>query len=165
MNMILNIAIYQTIWFLCVLGGNRGAAISFIFLLLHLLLTPTFRNDLKMMIILLIMGLMIDTPLQLIGFFSFSGHSLPVPLWLATIWLALATLVNHSLAWLKNRSLLSALFGALGGPLAYWAGVRLGAATFNFPLLPSLAILAIVWALLWPTIMYISKRLYPELSR
>jgi hypothetical protein len=47
-------------------------------------------------------------------------------------------------------------FGALGGPLAYWAGVRLGAASFTWSLLSSLGILAIVWALLWPEVMHFS---------
>ena len=54
--------------------------------------------------------------------------------------------------------LLSALFGALGGPLAYWAGVRLGASTFHWPLLSSLALLAVVWAFLWTGVMAVAAR-------
>jgi hypothetical protein len=45
--------------------------------------------------------------------------------------------------------LLSMLFGACGGPPAYWVGVRLGAATFHWALPSSLMLLAAVWALLW----------------
>jgi hypothetical protein len=52
--------------------------------------------------------------------------------------------------------------GALGGPLAYWAGVRLDAATFNWPLLPSLLLLAIVWGALMPGVMHLSRRLASE---
>jgi hypothetical protein len=54
--------------------------------------------------------------------------------------------------------LLSALFGAFGGPLAYWAGVRLGAAAFHWPLLSSLMLLAVVWAFLWAGVMAVATR-------
>lgn len=64
----------------------------------------------------------------------------------------------HSLAWMKKQILLSTLFGALGGPLAYWAGVRLGAATFHWPLLSSLALLAVAWAFLWTGVMAVAAR-------
>ena len=40
--------------------------------------------------------------------------------------------------------LVSALFGAFGGLLAYWAGVCLGAATFHWSLPSSLVFLTVV---------------------
>jgi hypothetical protein len=100
--------------------------------------------------------------LRAAGFISFDSTFAPIPLWLMGVWLTFAILPNHSLAWLKNRLRLSALLGALGGPLAYWAGVRLDAATFNWPLLPSLLLLAIVWAALMPGVMHLSSRLAPK---
>jgi hypothetical protein len=63
---------------------------------------------------------------------------------------------------MKKRPFLSGFFGALGGPLAYWAGVRLGAASFNWPLLQSIITLAVVWALLWPLVMLFSNFILPE---
>ena len=78
------------------------------------------------------------------------------------VWTTFATLPNHSLAWHKKRLGLAALLGAVGGPLAYWAGVRLGAATFNWPLLPSLLLLAAIWGILMPGVMRLSSRLAPE---
>jgi hypothetical protein len=59
---------------------------------------------------------------------------------------------------MKKQILLSVLLGALGGPLAYWAGVRLGAATFHWPILSSLALLAVIWALLWTGVMAVAAR-------
>lgn len=154
MNIIVNVVTYQAVWFLCVLGETRGALVGLLLLGLHLFFSPIRMLDLKMMGILLVVGLGIDGILHALGFFSFNVAARPIPFWLLVIWLALAILPHHSLAWLKSRFLLSAFFGALGGPLAYWAGVRLGAAYFNWSLLASLGTLAIIWAFLWPAVMF-----------
>jgi hypothetical protein len=160
-NPVLNIALYQAIWFACVLMGTAGALGSLVPLALHLWLSRRRRADLQMMGILLVAGLVIDGSLQLSGFFRFTAAALPIPLWLAVIWLALATLPHHSLGWMKGRPLLSAALGAIGGPLAYWAGVRLDAAAFSWPLLPSLLLLAVIWAMLWPAVMFFAGKLSP----
>jgi hypothetical protein len=157
-NPLVNLAINQSIWFLCVLGGNAGALFALPLLVLNILLSPHKRADRQMMGLLLLSGILIDGILQAIGFFSFTSAGVPIPLWLAVIWVALAALPHHSLAWMKKRMVLSALFGALGGPLAYWAGVRLGAATFHWPLISSLALLAVVWAFLWTGVMAVAAR-------
>lgn len=158
MNAFVNVGINQAIWFLCVLGGNAGVVFALPFLILNFLLSPHRRADLQMAGLLLATGVCIDGVLLASGFFSFTTTGFPIPLWLAVIWLALAALPHHSLAWMQKRRLLSVIFGALGGPLAYWAGVRLGAATFHWPLLPSLAVMAGIWALLWPVIMAVAAR-------
>jgi Protein of unknown function (DUF2878) len=154
MHPLVNIVINQIIWFLCVLGGNGGVPFALPLLVANVLLSHHRQADLQMMGMLLAAGVCIDGALQATGFFSFRHGGVPIPLWLAVIWLALAALPHHSLKWMKGRPLLSVLFGALGGPLAYWAGVRLGAAAFHWPLLPSLALLAAIWAVLWVGVMY-----------
>ena len=156
MNWLVNLLIYNLIWLICVLGGNSLAWLGLILVAGHFLVSPSRRRDALLATVMLVIGVIVDGTLVGIGFFSFIPDQFPIPLWLATIWLALATLPNHSLSWMKARPLLSALFGALGGPLAYWGGVRLGAATLNWPLLESLLLLAVVWGLLWPLIMLLS---------
>ncbi len=158
MNPLANIAINQAIWFLCVLWGSGGVPFALALLLLGLLLSPRRTADLQLMVFMLGVGLCLDGTLQALGFFTFREAQTPIPLWLATVWAALALLPHHSLQWMKGRPLLAALFGGIGGPLAYWAGVRLGAASFTLPLLPSLAILAVLWAVLWPAVMAVARR-------
>ena len=158
MNPFINVGINQIIWFLCVLWGNAGALFALPLLVVNIVLSRHKRADLQMIGVLLLAGALIDGTLQAIGFFSFTSTGFPIPLWLAVVWGALAALPHHSLAWMKKRMLLSGLFGALGGPLAYWAGVRLGAATFHWPLLSSLALLAVVWAFLWTGVMAVAAR-------
>jgi hypothetical protein len=161
MNWLVNLAIYQAAWFACVLGGDAWAWIAPVLLAVHLYLSPCRRADLLLAGVLLLVGLAIDGALRAIGFISFNSRFAPIPLWLMGVWLTFAILPNHSLAWLKYRLRLSAILGAFGGPLAYWAGVRLDAASFNWPLLPSLLLLAIVWAALMPGVMRLSSRLAP----
>jgi len=153
MRLLVNALLYQSIWLLCILAGDKGAIAGIFVLLLHLAITDRRMDDLKMMAFLLFIGLLVDGTLHQVGFFTFTISGFPIPFWLMVIWLGLAITPHHSLAWLKNRPLLSLLFGALGGPLAYWAGVRLGAASFNLQPLYSLFVLALVWGILWPAVM------------
>ena len=162
MSLAVNVLIYQIVWFLCVFKGDGGALISLGLLVGHLLWSPLRQADLKMMLMLLLVGLFIDGAIRYGGLVSYRVDGVPIPFWLAVIWLALAILPNHSLRWLKGRPLLSSLFAAVGGPLAYWAGVKAGSATFNVTLFGSLALLAIVWALFWPLAMTIANRLAPK---
>jgi hypothetical protein len=162
MNIFINFIIYQLVWFLCVFEENWGALAALFLLAGHLLLSPIRREDLKMMGVLLIIGVVVDGALHTTGYISYNVAAFPIPFWLAVIWLALATLPHHSLKWLKNRPLLSAFFGLIGGPLAYWAGVKVGAASFNWPLLSSLALLGVIWAFLWPMVMYLAGRALPR---
>lgn len=131
-------------------------------ILLHLLLSSCRKEDILLMALLLTVGGTVDGLLNVLHFFTFTVDTLPIPLWLAVLWIGLATLPHHSLAWMKNRPLLSALFGAVGGPLAYLAGVRFDAAMFNLPTSLSLSILAVIWAVLWPAVMYAAQKIKPE---
>jgi hypothetical protein len=156
MKIIANAAVYQLSWFLAVLGGNMGAWLAIGMLLLHLAFSSVRMADIQMMLLLLCTGLVVDGTLHQIGFISFKETGFPIPFWLVVIWLALAITPHHCLSWLKNRPFLSAVFGALGGPIAYWAGTRLGAATFAWSLPLSIGTLAVIWAALWPAVMYFS---------
>ena len=50
------------------------------------------------------------------------------PPWIAALWLGFATMPRFSLGWLKRQpTWLTVGFGAVGGPLAFFAGTRLGA--------------------------------------
>ena len=161
MSLLINVLIYQAAWFLCVFFGTAGAYVSLALLAAHLLFSRHRREDLKMMAVLLAIGLVVDGAIRYAGYISYRVDGVPIPFWLAVVWLALAILPHHSLRWLKGKPLLSSLFAAIGGPLAYWAGVRVGAAEFGAPLLQSIGLLAVVWALLWPGVMVIANRILP----
>ena len=53
--------------------------------------------------------------------------------------------------------LLAALFGAIGGPLAFFAGERLDAVVFP-QTAPAIVVLAVGWAAMFPLLMWLSQR-------
>ncbi|MCG8456753.1 MAG: DUF2878 domain-containing protein, partial [Holophagales bacterium] len=71
--------------------------------------------------------------------------------WITALWLHFGSQRETLLQLAYRFPGLAALFGAVGGPLAYWAGVRLGAASFH-PQHPEwvLLSLALVWSLAMP---------------
>ena len=53
------------------------------------------------------------------------------------------------------------LLGAIGGPMSYYAGQRLGAVQFGFGLWPTLALLAVIWAGLFPALQWLTGKQTP----
>ncbi|EKE76719.1 DUF2878 domain-containing protein [Gallaecimonas xiamenensis] len=159
MHWLLNLALFQLAWLGAVLWQSPWPALGL--LALHLLLSPRRQADARLMVAFLLVGLIVDGGLGAAGFLVFEASPYVIPTWLMALWAALAMLPNHSLAWLKYRPWLSALLGAIGGAFAYWGGVRLGAAQFGWPLVQSLATLALVWGGLWPLLMLQSRRWCP----
>ncbi len=88
-----------------------------------------------------------------------SGTLVPgiAPYWIVAMWLLFATTLNVSMRWLRRHMLVAALAGAIGGPLAFWAGASAGAVTFPEPLV-SLAAIGIGWAVLLPLLVQLAVR-------
>ena len=63
-----------------------------------------------------------------------------------------------SLRWLRERYLVAALFGLIGGPMSYYAGAKLGGLTF-INMQAALLALAVGWALITPLLVWLSERL------
>lgn len=163
MKLIANALAYQAVWFSAILWATPGAAAGCVIIGILLVTSDRKSDDLRMIGFLMFLGLLVDGTLQQVGFFIFKSPGLPIPFWLLVIWVGLGMTIHHSLAWLKDKLLLAALFGGLGGPAAYWAGTRMGAATFSWSLPTSLLVLAIIWALVFPTIMLFSRKVCTSL--
>jgi len=71
------------------------------------------------------------------------------------LWLNFAATLNVSMAWLSGRYLLAAAFGAIGGPLAYYSGARLGA-TEALPTTNGMLLLAVGWGLMTPLLVWLA---------
>lgn len=94
-------------------------------------------------------GLVVDSVLIGAGVFGAVGYR-PVswlcPFWLAAMWFNFAATFDFSMAWARTKPLAAVALGAVGGPLSYWAGERLGVVSFgDSPALP-LAVLTVSWA-------------------
>lgn len=163
---VVNFIAFQVAWFACVLGGANdqalvgtmvvGAAIA-----LHLTLASRPLPELTLILVSAVIGLVWDSAVVALGLMSYpSGNFAPgvAPYWIVAMWALFATSLNLSMAWLKGRTWLAAIFGAAGGPLAYLAGERLGGVQMPEPV-AALAVQALGWAVLLPLLTRLAMRL------
>lgn len=135
---VINFVAFQLIWLAAVLGAAKQIVwpcIVFTALFAAWQLSPKQRhpNDSRLLLIALPIGLVADSFWQISGLVQYAsaGPLSPLaPIWIMMLWVAFALTFNHSLAWLKSKLWLAALFGLFGSPLSYWAGSRLGAMSY-----------------------------------
>ncbi|HKK05076.1 MAG TPA: DUF2878 domain-containing protein [Gammaproteobacteria bacterium] len=162
---LINFALFQLGWFGCVLTGAAGepwigALLAVAIVAWHLRWAPRPALELKLIGVAVGIGALWDTLLVYQGWLAYpSGMLLPftAPYWIVIMWALFATTLNVSLRWLKGRALYATVFGAIGGPLAYFAGQRLGAVEFLDPRAALLALL-IGWAVFTPLLIAVSQR-------
>jgi hypothetical protein len=153
-----NVAGYQLVWFVAVGGAAHQltwpatlAASSFVALQLTFL--PQRAVELRLLLLALVCGLVVDGFLAASGIVRYAAASpaLPpggAPLWILALWAAFATTLVRSLAWLTRRPAWAAVFGAVGAPLAYWGAERgFGAVHFAAPEWRGALVLGAGWAL------------------
>jgi hypothetical protein len=165
MPILVNIVLFQIGWFACVLGAAQGlpwagTLVAVVIASVHLVYAKRRRAELQLLLLVVTLGFAWDSAVTAMGLMQFStGRMLSglAPYWIAAMWLSFATTLNVSLRWLRGRAWLAALLGAVGGPLAYFAGAKLGALSFPQPL-PGLAAQALGWALLMPLLIKLATR-------
>lgn len=165
MNKLVNFALFQLGWFASVLlGASRyhwlGPVVVFAILFFHLRRSPDREAERRLIGYALLIGLVWENLMSLSGLIVYpSGQPFGIfaPVWIIAMWPLLAITLNVSLRWLKGLPAAAVLFGALGGPLAFFAGERLGAAVFPEPFL-AMAVLAVGWAVLFPLLMRLATR-------
>jgi hypothetical protein len=126
----------------------------------HLARTAHPQQELALVLIAAAIGLVWDSLLVFLGWLDYPSGILvsgTTPHWIVALWMIFATTLNVSMRWLKGRMMLAALLGAVAGPLAYWAGSRLGGVWFVEPWLATIA-LAVGWAVAMPMLMALSDR-------
>jgi hypothetical protein len=163
---IINLVAFQLGWLACVLGGAQGlpwlgVIVMGLVAALHLSWSGSPGREAVLLLSLGCIGALWDGLLVRLGFLEFpSGMFLPwlAPVWIIALWVGFATTLNLSLGWLQGRWYWAMLFGALGGPLAYWAGMKLGGVSFPDPV-AGLAVLAGGWSFLMPFASWLALKL------
>ena len=163
-NIILNIVLFQIGWFACVLTAANniavvGALISLAIIAIHLKLSISAKQELRIILIAMLIGLVWDSILVSAGWINYHSGIMVTflaPYWIVLMWALFATTLNSSLAWLKDKLIVAALFGAIAGPLAYYAGGKLGAVIFTNELVALIA-LSIGWAIFTPLLLMLTS--------
>jgi hypothetical protein len=164
--MLQNFILFQAGWFTCVIGGASrdynwaGVVAVTAIVVVHLLRAHNIRNEAMLILVTMTIGSAWDSVLMMAGIFSFS-HGVVfaglIPFWMIAMWALFATTLNVSMKWMKNKYLLAAAFGAIGGPVAYYAGFRIGAVEFENTLTALLAV-GVGWSVIMPMLMALTTR-------
>lgn len=165
----INVAAAYLSWLAVALLAARGHLVAAVLpslaaVALHLALIPASARgqDLRLMFVALLLGIVVETALVSLGFVvhaaGLSFGILP-PAFMMGLWLAFATMTTVALQWLQDRPLLTALLAfAASGP-SYYAGAKLGAIAIGEPVLLSCIGIGLVWMAALPLLMFAARRL------
>lgn len=162
---LINLFFFKTGWVVSVLGAAANipatavaaaaGVVSF-----HLWRSENVHGEVLLLMCAALIGLIWESALFWVGLINYdTGFFAPglAPYWIVAMWLLFATTLNVSMRWLRKSVTVASLAGAIGGPLAFLAGERMGAVSFDNPTI-SLAVIGIGWALLLPLLVNFATR-------
>jgi hypothetical protein len=160
MTNLFNYLLYLAGWCALVLGaaaGRVGAAtgVALALLLVHLVLARERGPEWRLIAMTGAVGLVVDSAQVAAGLLHFpTGTLVPwlCPPWIVVMWMLFATTFRFSFRWVLASVSRAVLIGAIGGPLAYIAGERLGAVALGEPRALALTVLAVAWAVALPAL-------------
>ncbi|UCG33710.1 MAG: DUF2878 domain-containing protein [Phycisphaerales bacterium] len=163
---LLNLISFQTGWFACALGAAGGWSFAgpvavAVLLCLQLLLVPAPGRYARFILVAALLGWIVDSALYRAGVFSFPEAGFVYwlcPIWMVALWANFAGTLHFCLDWLRGHYWLASVLGAIGGPLAYYGGHRLGALQLGGSIPITLAIIAIEYAVVTPSFVFLSER-------
>ncbi len=163
--LIFNFIGLQVTWAACAYGATHslpllGLYVGLAYVFPHFYLSKQRVRDLKIMLIIAVIGITLDiilTKLNILSFPNISNTFLPIPAWLMALWLVFSLMVPYSLYWLGNNLKIAAIAGAMGGSFSYFLGHHLGALELSEPLFISIGIYFLKWGIIFPVALTIVK--------
>lgn len=156
-----NAVLFQLGWFACLFAANQPLLllVAPAILALHVLCIGSWSEDGRLVIAVTLLGSLLDCLLLNLGLFDFGYGRHLIPPWLVLLWALLGTTLNHCLAWTARPWWLASLLGAIAAPLSYLAGARVAGVGLPFGTLPSLLVLALIWAAVLPLLHRLARQL------
>ena len=162
---LINVLLFQSSWLCGAFFTQYANLVNPILLISHFVLTPTRKQDAKLLL-LVPLGLSIDFLQMQLGVFSATSvGSEPItssfPLWLVFLWIMFVLSLNHSLRWLTRcSSPVLVVIGAVGGASSYLAGIKAGALQSLVSDSFLFVSLLLAWGVLLPTLVWLQKRYF-----
>ena len=100
-QLLANALLFQLGWAACILAAQQPwwLLAGLACLTAQLWLSDERLAELRLLLIVTLLGSLLDSLLLNLGLFDFAGDSWLLPAWLALLWALLATTLRHSLAW------------------------------------------------------------------
>lgn len=136
--------LFDLVWLSAVAGRAEWVWATIALVLAQLAVTAySGRLQWVLYIQLVFVGLLLELAVGMSGLIAFDGGLLPP--WLILLWLGYVAMAMTALDWLKNRFWLAVALGVIFGPMTYYFGAKLGAATVPGPEPAMLIAYAIGW--------------------
>lgn len=164
-----NVVGFQAVWLASIGGAGAGLAwagpvAAAVFVAATLAWGGKRAEDLRMLVVALPLGFILDSAFAASGWLVYAEAQPWVslaPVWIWSLWAGFALTLNHSMAFLRDRPVSAALFGLVGGPLAYWtAAGAFDAVSFGAPVAWVLGALAAGWAVALPLLFALERLLW-----
>ena len=137
-----------------------GTLVVGIAVLAHLWLADNSQRELRLLAFAAFLGLVWESLLVATGVVQYEASSiLPgiAPYWIVGMWVLFATTINVGMRWLRKSAAVAAIAGAIGGPLSFLAGEKMGAVSFPSTSL-ALFVIGLGWAVLLPLLVHFATR-------
>jgi hypothetical protein len=163
MKSLQNLVLFKLGWVACILFAAAGQPLLSILSValvagIHLARVAVPAKEAMFLLIAGLLGLVWESIVVNTGLLQYigtDGADWVAPAWIVAMWVLFGTTINHGLSWLKRHWALSVSFGLFGGPMAFYAGSKMGAVQFTDTIL-ALGVLGAGWALLLPLACLIS---------
>ncbi len=162
---LINLILFKIAWLSVVFGAANqlalaGTAVVVLVSLWHLHVARDARSELVLLLVAAGTGLIWESLLisQNVVQYGSAQPLMPIaPYWIVAMWVLFATTLNLGMRWIRRNLTVAMIFGAVGGPLSFLAGQRIGAVSFPDPSL-SLVVIGAGWAVLLPAMVIVARR-------
>lgn len=166
MNNLINFVLFQVTWGAAVWGAAQGywwlgPVAVIVFAAVELLRSPDSTRELKLIAIVLVLGFAIDTAYIQLGLLEYASPvpwTSVAPVWILALWVGFTLTMNRSLKTFRDKPVVGALFGLIGGPFAYWIAIEVwdaGAFTASLPL--ALGVIGVAWGIATPILFHLAR--------
>lgn len=158
---VINLIFFQLVWLAIVAGPGigipwLGLPAIILFAGYHFYSSETARADAILVAASVLLGLFVETVYLRLGILNYA-FNLPseefAPFWILFLWANFALTLNTGLRWLHGHFAAAAALGFVGAPLAYFSGVKLGAASIGMDPIVAYLGIAVSWAIVTPKLL------------
>lgn len=165
-HVFVNLAVFKVAWTAVVVSAAAGVPVVgaiavAIAVGIRLWSCDNPEAEIRLLLVAATMGLAWESALVLAGLLEYSsGTWMPglAPYWIVAMWILFATTLNSGMRWLRRSTAIAAVAGAIGGPLAFFAGASIGAVELASPVIALISI-GIGWAVMLPFLVKLAIRL------
>lgn len=159
----INLTLFKIGWVAVVASAAAGmaevgVATVALVVLVHLLRAERANRESLLLVVAACAGLAWESLLVGVNVLAYPTTDVGViaPYWIIAMWVLFATTLNVGMQWLQRNLLIAGVAGAVGGPLSFLAGEKIGAVAIGDG---GLWVIAAGWAVLMPTMAFAATRL------